>query len=148
MYTRFLYNMVPLGWEKAAYPSLKPLASWVDDLILRLQRQDSWLRQGTPSAFWVSGFFFPQGFMTAVLQVHSRKNRIAIDTLKFRTSVQDIAPGEDNFNIPQAPEIGMLLLNTNFYLNLVGNVSCIFLCQVFIFTVCSCKVGRGHDHLV
>jgi dynein heavy chain len=107
MYTRFLYNMVPLGWEKAAYPSLKPLASWVDDLILRLQRQDSWLRQGTPTAFWVSGFFFPQGFMTAVLQVHSRKNRIAIDTLKFRTTVQNISPGEDTFNIPQAPEIGM-----------------------------------------
>jgi dynein heavy chain len=89
MYTKFMFNMVPIGWEKAAYPSLKPLASWVDDLIQRVQFMNAWLAKGTPSSFWVSGFFFPQGFMTAVLQVHSRKHRIAIDTLKFRATVMN-----------------------------------------------------------
>lgn len=33
MSVRFLNNKVPLGWEKVGYPSLKPLSSWVDDLI-------------------------------------------------------------------------------------------------------------------
>ena len=28
-------NQVPALWEKAAYPSLKPLAAWVSDLVLR-----------------------------------------------------------------------------------------------------------------
>jgi dynein heavy chain len=102
MYTRFMFNMVPIGWEKAAYPSLKPLASWVEDLILRVDFMNKWLTQGAPPAFWVSGFFFPQGFMTAVLQVYSRKHRIAIDTLKFRASVLDRAVS----SIVEAPESG------------------------------------------
>lgn len=89
MYSRFLYNVVPVAWEKVAYPSIKPLFSWVDDLLARLKFLDTWLTAGAPSAFWVSGFFFPQGFMTAVLQFHSRHHRLAIDKLKFRTSVLD-----------------------------------------------------------
>ena len=39
--------------------------------------------------FEVSGFFFPQGFMTAVLQSCARKTKIPIDTLRFRTTVYD-----------------------------------------------------------
>jgi hypothetical protein len=104
MYTRFMFNMVPIGWEKAAYPSLKPLASWVEDLILRVDFMNKWLTQGAPPAFWLSGFFFPQGFMTAVLQVYSRKHRIAIDTLKFRASVLDRVVS----SIVEAPESGAL----------------------------------------
>jgi dynein heavy chain len=33
MFNSFMNNKVPLGWEKVAYPSLKPLSSWVNDLI-------------------------------------------------------------------------------------------------------------------
>jgi dynein heavy chain len=61
----------------------------VDDLVLRLQFVDKWLKGGSPAAFWISGFFFPQGFMTGVLQTHSRRYKIAIDTLVFRTEVLD-----------------------------------------------------------
>ena len=78
---------VPPEWENAAYPCLKPLGSWVDDLIARLDAIRGWLVGGPPDAFWISGFFFPQGFMTGVLQTHARKTRIAIDTLDFRTEV-------------------------------------------------------------
>ena len=87
MYNKFLYNAVPLQWEKAAYPSLKPLAPWFEDFLQRFEFIRSWLMEGPPSSFWISGFFFPQGFMTAILQTHSRKNKMAIDSLKFSTSV-------------------------------------------------------------
>ena len=36
VYTSFINNQVPQLWANAAYPSLKPLGSWVKDLVLRL----------------------------------------------------------------------------------------------------------------
>lgn len=35
IYKSFLNNQVPTLWADAAYPSLKPLGSWVKDLLLR-----------------------------------------------------------------------------------------------------------------
>lgn len=35
VYNSFLNNQVPSLWSTTAYPSLKPLGSWVKDLILR-----------------------------------------------------------------------------------------------------------------
>ncbi len=35
IYNSFLNNQVPDHWSNAAYPSLKPLGSWVRDLTLR-----------------------------------------------------------------------------------------------------------------
>ena len=36
MYISFNDKKVPEIWQKCAYPSLKPLGSWVSDLIVRL----------------------------------------------------------------------------------------------------------------
>jgi len=36
MFFCFLNKKVPDNWENVAYPSLKPLASWYEDLIKRL----------------------------------------------------------------------------------------------------------------
>jgi len=83
MYTALLNNQVPANWAAVAYPSLKPLASWVSDLHARIAFMRKWLVGGQPEAFWLSGFFFPQGFMTGTLQNHARKYAIPIDTLSF-----------------------------------------------------------------
>lgn len=40
-----------------------------------------------PNSFWLSGFFFPQGFLTAVLQNHARKIGISVDSLMFEFHV-------------------------------------------------------------
>jgi len=61
IYTSFLNNVVPQMWANAAYPSLKPLSSWVADMILRVAFIYQWIKQGQPKSFWISGFFFPQG---------------------------------------------------------------------------------------
>ncbi len=36
MYNSLLINRVPLLWENAAYPSLRPLASWLRDFKERI----------------------------------------------------------------------------------------------------------------
>lgn len=81
MYGALLKNQVPPNWQEVAYPSLKPLASWIKDLNLRVDFMRNWLRYGHPISYWLSGFFFPHGFMTGTLQTYARKHIKAIDTL-------------------------------------------------------------------
>ncbi|XP_037101848.1 dynein heavy chain 6, axonemal [Syngnathus acus] len=87
MYTSFVNNNVPAHWSNGSYPSLKGLASWVKDLYLRIYFVETWITQGHPKSFWISGFFFPQGFLTAVLQNHARQYNLPIDELNFRFNV-------------------------------------------------------------
>lgn len=61
VYNAFLNNQVPQLWANAAYPSLKPLASWVADLVLRCAFIDNWIVHGIPKSYWLAGFYFPQG---------------------------------------------------------------------------------------
>ncbi|KAM4603925.1 LOW QUALITY PROTEIN: dynein axonemal heavy chain 6-like [Polymixia lowei] len=83
IYSSFLNNQVPVHWANSAYPSLKPVASWVRDLALRTSFIQSWVTRGQPKSFWISGFFFPQGFLTGVLQNHARRYNLPIDELNF-----------------------------------------------------------------
>ena len=70
-------------WERKAYPSLKALGPWVEELLQRLDFMASWGKNGTPHVFWLSGFFFPQGFLTGIFQNHSRTHSVPIDKLSY-----------------------------------------------------------------
>eukprot|EP00605_Chrysophyceae_sp_TOSAG23-4_P000859 GSChrysophyteH1.ASY1.ANO1.950.1 assembled CDS len=65
MYQCFIFQKVPPAWENAGYPCLKPLPSWVEDFLGRIDFMGRWLYEGPRPAYWLPGFFFPQGFMTA-----------------------------------------------------------------------------------
>jgi dynein heavy chain len=88
MFLAFLDKKVPELWESAAYPSLKPLASWVNDFIERVVFFRQWVDNGTMNTYWTSAFFFPQGFMTAAMQTYARRTHIAIDTLMFTAEIK------------------------------------------------------------
>jgi len=94
MYNAFVYQKVPAEWEKNGYPCLKPLTAWADDHFQRLELTQAWLQDGNPTSYWLSGFFFPQGFMTAVKQTYSRDYKIAIDTLMVTCIVENFSKDE------------------------------------------------------
>ena len=103
--TQLFNNQVPDMWAKAAYPSLKPLGAWVPDLGDRLQFLQSWLDGGKPAAFWVSGFYFPQAFLTGTMQNHARKYQLPIDTVSFSYQLTHVLPEE----VKQPPTNGVLI---------------------------------------
>ena len=106
VYQSFLNKQVPKLWEDNAYLSMKPLSNWIVDFIERVQFMNKWLVEGPPKSFWISAFFFPQGFNTAVLQTYARKTNEPIDSLTFRTNIlkyhkndADLLVPDDGLNI-------------------------------------------------
>uniref|UniRef100_A0A1I8G1P7 Dynein heavy chain n=1 Tax=Macrostomum lignano TaxID=282301 RepID=A0A1I8G1P7_9PLAT len=110
----FLRNRVPPAWLR--YESCKSLSAWAADLRTRVRFLAGWAerlvrdfqqRSGLlkepdmfphgpePFAHWLPAFFFPQGFLTAVLQAQARRLRVPVDLLEFRHRV-----------LPSSPPIG------------------------------------------
>ena len=99
---------IPANWEDNAYPSLKPLGPWVDELMERLAFLNDWIDNGTPACYWVPGFYFPQAFFTGVQQNFARKYTVAIDTVSYniRMLTESTRSDLEEAGKLQAPEDG------------------------------------------
>ncbi|RHY32696.1 hypothetical protein DYB32_002341, partial [Aphanomyces invadans] len=82
VYNAMLIGAVPKAWG-FCYPSLKPLGSWTQELELRIHQMRHWANTAQPVVFWLSGFTYPTGFLTALLQTAARKNGVSIDSLNW-----------------------------------------------------------------
>jgi dynein heavy chain len=75
-------DKVPANWHARAWPCLRPLASWLSDVLQRYRQLEAWTADlSTPKVTWLPGLFNPQAFLTAVMQVTARKNELPLDRL-------------------------------------------------------------------
>ncbi|KAJ6638438.1 Dynein axonemal heavy chain 6, partial [Pseudolycoriella hygida] len=83
IYKSLLNNEVPQLWSLNGFKSTKSLGCWVQDLLLRIDFIQVWVDEGQPKSSWLSGLFFPQSFLSGVLQTFARKKMLPIDGLSM-----------------------------------------------------------------
>lgn len=78
-------NKVNADWAALAYPSLKSLAVWFADLLLRVDQLMEWTRiLALLKSLWISGLFNAMSFLTAVMQITARSNQLPLDYMTNR----------------------------------------------------------------
>ncbi|KAK3235324.1 hypothetical protein CYMTET_54467 [Cymbomonas tetramitiformis] len=87
--TALIVGKVAAKWLAKSFPSLKPLGSYIKELLERVQFFNGWLNSGPPVVFWLCGFFFTQAFMTGAKQNFARRHKIAIDLIDFDFEMKD-----------------------------------------------------------
>jgi len=109
-------DAVPPSWALLAYPSLRPLGSWMVNLLARVAQLAEWTADlVVPKSVWLpgarrapdcrppapagaarghtgaraprAGLFNPQSFLTAVMQTTARRNDWPLDKTVVRAAV-------------------------------------------------------------
>lgn len=65
---------------------------WYSGFLQRDEQYRTWLKTGRPISFWMTGFFNPQGFLTAVQQEITRSHKVenwALDSVVMHTEVTE-----------------------------------------------------------
>jgi dynein heavy chain len=86
---------VPHTWENTLTGDefswrLPTLGLWFSSLLNRDDQYRSWLEKGRPKSFWLTGFFNPNGCLTAMKQEVTRKHKAqkwALDDVVYHTEV-------------------------------------------------------------
>eukprot|EP00064_Thunnus_orientalis_P010890 superscaffoldBa00001518_g10919 len=106
VFNSIMVGKVPAMWAAKSYPSLKPMGSYVTDLLARLQFLQDWIDNGPPTVFWLSGFYFTQSFLTGVSQNFARKYTIPIDYIGFEFEAFVFQVTKEENHMDEKPEDG------------------------------------------
>lgn len=73
------------------------LGGWIKGLLDRHHQLSNWIFRDRPASFWLTGFFNPQGFLTAMKQEVTRlKKGWSLDEVEYRSFPQrDVIQGDD-----------------------------------------------------
>ncbi|KAM6971581.1 LOW QUALITY PROTEIN: dynein axonemal heavy chain 8-like [Tautogolabrus adspersus] len=97
---------IPRLWLRLSWPSAT-LGFWFSELLERNQQLSSWISAGRPNQFWLTGFFNPQGFLTAMRQETTRSNLSrgwALDTVTLSNDVTKMM--REDVSAPPPEDVG------------------------------------------
>eukprot|EP00998_Keelungia_sp_KM082_P007054 NODE_326_length_2088_cov_110.843957_g320_i0.p1 GENE.NODE_326_length_2088_cov_110.843957_g320_i0~~NODE_326_length_2088_cov_110.843957_g320_i0.p1 ORF type:complete len:660 (+),score=234.76 NODE_326_length_2088_cov_110.843957_g320_i0:262-1980(+) len=81
-------DQVPEQWSNYSFMSMRPLAGWFNNLQDRNQQLAEWTTDlQTPKAVWLSGFFNPMAYLTAIMQTIALANSYDLDNMILTTEV-------------------------------------------------------------
>ena len=98
---------VPSKWLSKSWES-STIGNWFQGLLQRYAQLTKWLERGKPKAFWLTGFFNPQGFLTAMKQEVNRKHaadKWALDDVVMTSEVT--SPPKTFENLKDEPNEGV-----------------------------------------
>ena len=97
---------IPKAWSKISWAS-STLGFWFTELLDRYAQMSSWIFEARPNCFWLTGFFNPQGFLTAMRQEVTRAHASkgwALDAVKLTNDMTKMA--REDVTQPPNPDVG------------------------------------------
>lgn len=84
-----MVERVPEVWLQLSWSSERPLGSWVDNLVERVDHLEEFRADPTllMKVVRLNMLFSPEAFLSSILQVCAQEKKIALNDLSLRTDV-------------------------------------------------------------